>query len=229
MKQTLKPAGAHLVSVNVGAPRPNAAKGTPTGIQKRPVECIDLRPPGPKQGGLGSGVVGDFVGDRQNHGGDNQAVYAVSREQLDWWGAELSRHLDDGMFGENLTTSGLDVDHAIVGERWRVGDEVVLRVEAPRIPCGTFRMHMDEAGWLKRFVDHGLSGAYLSIEQPGSVRPGDPIHVLSRPQHAIDVPTVFRAYYDDVDALRAVVDSEALSDVEEAARLAARLERLLRG
>ncbi|WP_251446886.1 MULTISPECIES: MOSC domain-containing protein [unclassified Microbacterium] len=219
---------AHVVSVNVGAERPNAAKDTPTGIHKRPVEIIELRRPGSKHGGLGSGVVGDFIGDRQHHGGDYQAVYAVSREELDWWGKELGRHLDDGMFGENLTTTGIDIDHALIGERWQVGDAVVLRVEGPRIPCGTFRMHMGEAGWLKRFVDHGLSGAYLSVERPGFVRPGETITVLSRPDHAIDVPTVFRAFYDDVEAMREVIEAGVLSDSEETAALEARLERLNR-
>ena len=47
------------------------------------------------------------------------------------------------MFGENLTTSGLDVDGA-VGERWQVGDEVVLEVAGPRIPCSTFAARMGE-------------------------------------------------------------------------------------
>ena len=219
---------AQVLSVNVGEARPNPAKDTPTGIDKRPIGQIDVRPPGPKHGGLGSGVLGDFIGDREHHGGDNQAVYAVSREQLDWWGAELGRQLDNGTFGENLTTSGLETDHALVGERWRIGEDVVLRVEGPRIPCGTFRAHMGDSGWLKRFVDHGLSGAYLSIERPGSIRAGDPIEVLSRPDHAIDVPTVFRAYYDDAEALRLVVDSGVLSNSEETARLARRLERLRR-
>ncbi|WP_418907047.1 MOSC domain-containing protein [Glutamicibacter endophyticus] len=219
---------AHIVSVNVGTSRPNRAKNTPTGIHKQPVDQIELRPPGPKHGGLGSGVVGDFIGDRQHHGGDNQAVYAVAREELDWWGSELGRRLDDGMFGENLTTVGLDTDHALIGERWQVGEQVVLRVEGPRIPCGTFRMHMGEAGWLKRFVAHGLSGAYLSIERPGVVKAGDAITVLSRPDHGIDVPTVFRAFYDDIEAMRAVVESGVLSDPEETAALAARLESLSR-
>jgi MOSC domain-containing protein YiiM len=41
------------------------------------------------------------------------------------------------MFGENLTTSGIAVDTAEVGERWRVG-ATLLEVCGPRIPCATF-------------------------------------------------------------------------------------------
>ena len=217
----------HVLSVNSGAPHRNPAKNNLTGIHKQPVEQAELRSPGPKRGGLGSGVLGDFIGDREHHGGDQQAVYAVAREQLDWWGWQLGRHLDNGMFGENLTTQGLDPDHALIGERWRIGEKVILRVEGPRIPCGTFRQHMGEAGWLKKFVAHERPGAYLSIETSGAVRPGDDIEVLTRPDHGLDVPTVFRAYYDEVDALRAVIASGALTSDEEVAALSARLSKVL--
>ena len=185
----------------------------PTGIRKRPVPEISVRAPGPKHGGLGSGVLGDFIGDRKHHGGDDQAVYAVAREEMDWWGGQLSRQLDDGMFGENLTTVGLDVDHAVIGTRWEVG-EAVLEVTGPRIPCGTFRMHMAERGWLKRYVAHGLSGAYLKVVTPGVIRAGDAVHVLDAPAHGVDVPTVFRAFYDDREAMRAVLEARVLNDHE---------------
>ncbi|HET7761064.1 MAG TPA: MOSC domain-containing protein [Phycicoccus sp.] len=133
-------------SVNVGAPRLGIRpKGRATAIDKRPVDAVEVRDPGPKHGGLGSGVVGDDVVSRRHHGGSRQAVYAVAREELDWWGAALGRELRDGMFGENLTTSGLDVDAAVVGERWAVGS-AVLEVAGPRMPCATFAAWMGEPG-----------------------------------------------------------------------------------
>ena len=93
-----------------------------------------MRAPGPKRGGLGSGLVGDFIGDTRHHGGDGQAVYAFAREDLDRWEQRLDRELPNGFFGENLTTVGLDLAEARIGERWRIGDEVVLQVTSPRIP-----------------------------------------------------------------------------------------------
>ena len=125
-----------------------------------------MRDPGPKRGGLGSGVVGDDVVSRKHHGGSRQAVYAVAREELDWWGATLGRELVDGMFGENLTTQGLDVDAAVVGERWRVGS-ALLEVTGPRIPCATFRAWMGEPGWVRRFTERGRTGAYLAVVERG--------------------------------------------------------------
>jgi len=201
------------LSTNVGSAQRNSAKTTPTGIHKKPVSEIAVRAPGPKLGGLGSGVIGDFIGDRRHHGGDDQAVYAVAREQLDWWGERLERELANGMFGENLTTTGIDVDNAVIGTRWAVGS-AVLAVTGPRIPCGTFRMHMAERGWLKRYVAHGLSGAYLRVVAPGVIRPGDAVRVGDAPDHGVTVPIVFRAFYDDVDAMRTVVNAGVLNPAE---------------
>lgn len=208
---------AQLLSLNVGAPEPSTAKNVGiTGIGKRPVESAVLRSPGPKHGGLGSGVEGDFIGDRRHHGGDTQAVYAFAREELDWWAQELGRELPNGMFGENLTTCGLDVDGALVGERWAVGDQVVLEVCAPRIPCATFAARMGERGWVKRFASVGRTGAYLSVVNSGTVRRGDPVVVASRPEHDITVPLVFRAFMGDLDAAQRVLAADCLVESEAA-------------
>ena len=66
-----------------------------------------------------------------------------AREELDWWADRLGRELPHGMFGENLTTSGLDVDGALVGERWAVGEDVLL--EVARQSAGDRDVHVREA------------------------------------------------------------------------------------
>jgi MOSC domain-containing protein YiiM len=152
---------ARLDSVNLAHPIPNPHKETEwTGIGKQPTtEPVQVRAPGPRTAGLGSGLVGDFIGDRKHHGGDDQAVYAFQREDLDEWERRLGRALPNGSFGENLTTVGIDINDARIGERWRVGREVVLQVTAPRIPCSTFRGWMGEKGWAKIFAAAGRPGA----------------------------------------------------------------------
>jgi len=208
---------AHVLSLNVGAAEPNGAKGTlPTGIHKVPVAEATVRAPGPKHGGLGSGLDGDFIGDQRHHGGDYQAVYAFAREQLDWWATELGRELPSGAFGENLTTVGVAVDDALVGERWEVGAEVVLEVCGPRIPCATFQARMGERGWVRRFTEVGLTGAYLSVVTPGRVRAGDAVEVVDRPSHGITVPMVFRAFTGDLEVAERVLATGCLVEVEAA-------------
>jgi MOSC domain-containing protein YiiM len=188
-----------VLSVNVAVPRPNPAKSlTMTGIDKLPVDRpVDVRPPGPRTTGLHSGVVGDAIGDVDNHGGDDQAVYAYAREDYDWWEQELGRSLPSGWFGENVTTTGLDVNGARIGEVWRVGDVVELQVTFGRIPCATFSAKMDEPRWTRRFAQANRTGAYLRIRTPGSFRTGDPIEIVDRPDHDITVAEAFRIYMFD--------------------------------
>ena len=219
------PVEARVRSVNVGSRETNPAKAVGvTGIGKRPVESALLRPPGPKDGGLGSGLVGDFVGDAENHGGNDQAVYAFAREELDYWEARLGRELPDGMFGENLTTTGLDVDAARVGDRWAVGDEVVLEVTGPRVACATFAHRMGEPRWVRTFTEVGRSGAYLAIVTGGTVRPGDAIRVLAQAAHDVPLPVLFAAYMGDLEATRVVLAADFLPQ-EETEWLQERLDR----
>ncbi|SHG78028.1 MOSC domain-containing protein YiiM [Jatrophihabitans endophyticus] len=174
----------------------------PTGFGKVPVSGpVEVREPGPKRGGLGSGLVGDRIGNQRHHGGTDQAVYAFAREVLDAWEQRLGRMLPDGAFGENLTTVGVDVDGALVGERWRIGDTVVLQVTNPRIPCATFRGRMDVRGWTRRFTEDGRSGAYLRVVTGGVVRSGDAVTVLHRPDHDVTVGLAFRAVMGERELL----------------------------
>jgi len=188
---------ATLLSVNIG--RTAASRYTDTGvtgIDKRPSpEPVALRDPGPRTGL--SGAAGDAIGDPRSHGGTHQAVYAYQREDLDVWQAELGRPLTNGVFGENLTTAGLDVNGALVGERWQVGASCVLEVTSPRIPCRTFAGWLEDQFWVKRFTDRGAPGAYLRVISPGSVSAGDPITVVHRPAHDVTIAMMFRALTTD--------------------------------
>jgi MOSC domain-containing protein YiiM len=200
-----------LLSVNVGRPRPNPWKGLPaTGIDKRPVDGpVAVSAPGPK--GTGEvGIAGDRAHDVKHHGGADQAVYAYAREDLDRWAAELDRPLDNGVFGENLTTLGLDVNGALIGERWRIGSDVVLEVSSVRIPCVTFQGRLGIDGWIKRFTEAAVPGAYLRVIEPGDVRAGDPVTIVSRPAHDVTVELTFRALTREPGLLPRLSAADAL-------------------
>lgn len=175
-----------IVSVNVGRPRTVAWKGrqVTTSIFKEPVEG--------RRRVEGVNVDGDEQADRRFHGGPDKAVYAYGMEDYRWWEAVLDRSLPPGTFGENLTTTGLAVTDAVVGQRWRVGG-AVLRVTQPRTPCHKLGLRMGDERFPDRFAEAGRPGAYLAVEEPGEVGAGDPVRVLSTPEHGLTVGDVERA------------------------------------
>jgi MOSC domain-containing protein YiiM len=214
---------AIVESLNIGTPRLLPGLGRDSGIDKRPVPGpVVVRAPGPK--GAGSGLAGDAVLDGRHHGGDTQAVYAYAREDLDAWEERLVTRLPSGMFGENLTTSGIDVSGARIGERWQVGDTVVLQVTDPRIPCRTFALWLARKGWVKAFTDQATPGTYLRVVVPGEVRSGDPVTVVQRPDHDVTVALAFRALTTEPELFARVL--RAGDDLtEELAATAARRDR----
>lgn len=214
---------AKVLTVNLAHPRSNPDTGAMvTGIDKRPTEePVAVRAPGPMGDGFGSGLIGDTIGNEQLHGGDDQAVYAYAREDLDNWQPQLGRELSNGAFGENLTTLGLDVSAARIGERWHIGsDGLVLEVSRPRVPCRTFAAWLDVRGWVKTFTKAAIPGAYLRVITPGTVHRDDPIVVIDRPSHSVTVELVFRALTLEPALLPQLLEADALP--EETKQLARR-------
>jgi MOSC domain-containing protein YiiM len=195
---------SRLLSVNVSQPVPVAwAKPErQTSINKRPVA-------GPVRVET-LGVTGDQVADTRHHGGVDQAVYVFAREDLDVWGKRLGVRFENGQFGENFTTSGIDVNEVLLGERWRIGS-AVFEVAEVRIPCNTFKnwlgeMGVDNTAWVKRFTAEGRPGPYLRVIEPGLVTPGDDLTVVSTPSHDITVAIMFRAFTTDRSLLPRLLD-----------------------
>lgn len=188
-------------SVNVAVVRTDEwtkVKSGRSGIDKRPVDGpVHLGP---------SGVDGDTICDVRHHGGPDQAVYAYSCDDLDFWSRELGRTVDPGGVGENLTLSGVDCSGAVVGERWRVG-AAVLVVRGPRIPCQVFAGFTGVLDLVKRFVAAGRPGAYLAVVEAAGVRAGDPVTVLRRPSHGVTVADVMAAMTGDRERLDRVVSA----------------------
>jgi MOSC domain-containing protein YiiM len=139
------------------------------------------------------GLHGDVQASRKHHGGKDKALYAYSQHDADYWAQELGQDIPPGLFGENLRTAGLGATEAVIGERWRIGADVVVEVTMPRNPCATFQRRMDQPKWVKRFTEAGRVGAYLRVVHKGRVQAGDAISVLVRPAHGITVGDMFAA------------------------------------
>jgi MOSC domain-containing protein YiiM len=187
--------GARVTSVNRGRAADLVIGGKPgrSAIDKRPA-------PGPVAVGP-LGLDGDECVAVEDHGGRDQAVYAYAREDLDWWTEQLGRELPEGTFGENITTAGLDISAALIGETWQLGSAVV-QVTSPRIPCVTFQSWLGEPHWVKRFAAARRPGAYLRVLTEGTVGAGDPLEVLTRPEEAVTLAESMDAYYGDHEIMR---------------------------
>src|SRR4051794_24033674 len=142
------------------------------------------------------GLDGDGVGDTDHHGGPDQAVYAYALEDYAWWSAELGRELPPGTFGENLTIAGLEGAERRIGDRLRIGSEVVVELTAPRIPCATLAGRMADPRFVKRFARARRPGLYLRVMQTGSVVAGDAVELDASQSSALLVTELMRLHYD---------------------------------
>jgi MOSC domain-containing protein YiiM len=195
---------ASLVSVNVGRPREvSARRGRPllSAIFKEPVEGrVRVE---------GVNLAGDDQADRSVHGGPEKAVYAYAREDIDWW-ENIHGDLANGVFGENLTTQGIDVSGAIIGERWQVGS-VVLEICQPRLPCSKLGIRFGDGRMVKAFAKASRPGGYLRIVEEGDLGVGDEITVLSRPDHGVTLAMCSDAVLKDASLAAKVLTAPQLS------------------
>jgi MOSC domain-containing protein YiiM len=189
---------AFVRTISVGMPRDREWAGIGrTSIDKRAVTGpVAVHP---------LGIEGDQVSDTRHHGGPDQAVYAYAREDLDFWEQELGMPIRDGLFGENLTTEGIDVNALEIGSRLRIGEPGVgILVEAVyvRTPCNDFKGWMGECGydpraWVRRFTAEARPGPYLRVLETGTIAPGDTVEVVHRPGHGRTIRDLFVALNTD--------------------------------
>ena len=175
---------ARVISVNIGQPREVTFRGGRilTGIFKTPV--------------AGSVAVNklNLAGDRQAdlsvHGGRDKAVYCYPAEHYRYWAAELPGvDLPYGMFGENLTTEGLDETSVHIGDQFRIGS-AVLQVSQPRTPCYKLGIKFGRSDMVEKFWSSGHSGFYFSVIAEGELGSGDSIERVSSGLGAVSIAEV---------------------------------------
>lgn len=194
-----------LISVNVGVPKrvDTGRRIVETAIWKDPVEGrVKVR---------GVNLDGDRQADLTVHGGPNKAVYAYAIEETARWEEELGRPLGPGAWGENLTTEGVDVSGAVLGERWRIGT-TLLEVVQPRLPCFKLALKMEDPTFVRRFAMASRPGAYLKILEEGEIGTGDEIEVSGRPEHGVDVRLVADAFMLDHSLIPRAKEAPQLLD-----------------
>jgi MOSC domain-containing protein YiiM len=168
----------HILSVNVGAIREVEWRDelVTTAIWKFPVTGrVALR---------GVNFAGDDQADRTVHGGVDKAVYAYAREDYDYWRDAGLNEAGTALFGENLTTEGVDLSAVVSGEQWSVGS-TILEAAQPRLPCFKLGIRVGDRHFPRRFFAALRMGAYFRVVKEGEVGAGDGIHVIGRPAHGV--------------------------------------------
>lgn len=177
-----------VASVNVGNPTRVAVSGGTvlTSIFKSPVAGrVAVRT---------NNIAGDRQADLTVHGGPYKAVYCYPEEHYSFWSRQLPDvELVAGMFGENLTTQGLDEQTVLIGDRFRVGS-AVLQVTQPRMPCYKLNIRFGRPDMVKRFWTSGRPGIYFSVVEEGALASGDGIEKVGAEIEGISVADVVALY-----------------------------------
>ncbi len=172
-----------VLSLNVGGIREVEWHGRifTTGIWKQPVtDRVALK---------GVNFAGDDQADRTVHGGRNKAVYAYSTEDYTYWRDVENIETMPGLFGENLTTDGIDLSAATVGEQWSIGS-TILEITQPRLPCFKLGIRLSDAHFPRKFAQVLRMGAYFRVVQEGEIGAGDAIAVIHRPANGVTLRSV---------------------------------------
>jgi MOSC domain-containing protein YiiM len=148
------------------------------GVPKRAVERAWLAP---------LGLEGDGHAHPQIHGGPLQAVLLIARETVDAL-VDRGYPLFYGALGENLTTAGLDPRTLRAGQRYRIGEQVLIELTKPRAPCSTLDVYgssLRHEIWDRAMKSGdpssphwGMSGFYASVAAGGLIVAGAPVTLV---------------------------------------------------
>jgi MOSC domain-containing protein YiiM len=198
----------NIVSTNIAQPTTLIwnGKAITTGIYKNPVVNYPIYLEK-------ESVRGDEVSDRSVHGGIYKACYLFSAENYPYWKV-LYPNLkwDYGMFGENLTVSGLDESKILVGDIYKIG-EALVQVTQPREPCYKFGVKFGNQGVLKQFIEHAHPGLYVRILDEGFVRVNDEMTLVEQAKNSLTIQDFYKlvfAKHKNQEHLKLAVNNDAL-------------------
>ncbi len=198
-----------IQSINIGKPSQVSLANDRklfSGIQKQPVkEKVYLDTLGFK---------GDGVADPRHHGGEDKAVCVYCIDHFPFWEKELKRKLPIGIFGENLSVTGLNETKVHIGDIFRIG-EAEVQCSQPRQPCHKLNKVFDLQAMACRVQTSGFSGYYLRVIKPGWVEPGAKIFLIEKGEKQISIEAandLMHKNKSDVDGIQAILSVDALSD-----------------
>ncbi len=177
-----------VVSVNVGIPQKIRFNNqlVTTSIFKHPVhEKIKLSK---------LNLEGDAQSDLSVHGGVDKAVYSYPVEHYEYW-RKIYPDIDIqfGMFGENLTTQGLNEMDVNIGDTFDIGSSRLV-VTQPRMPCYKLGIRFGKMDVIEKFLNSLRSGIYFRVLREGELIGGDEIKLLTRDMNSVSVNDIVSLY-----------------------------------
>ncbi len=201
--------GLKIVSTNIAKPTKIEWRGqfVETGIYKYSVDTPVF---------LGSeDVENDHVIDRRFHGGTDKACYLYSADHYSFW---KNKYPDQdwrwGMFGENLTVSGLNESEIRIGDRFQIG-ETIVQVSQPRQPCFKLGVRFGTQQIVDDFWVSSFPGVYVRVLTSGNVRTVDEMKLLDRNQDSLSVSqvfSIFRLERDNQELMESALSEPYLAD-----------------
>lgn len=160
-------------------------------------------------------VENDHVLDRRCHGGIDKACYIYSADHYPFWKLKYPElKWEWGMFGENLTISGLDESEIHIGDRFRIGNAIV-QVTQPRQPCFKLCVRFGDQHIVEDFWTAPYPGVYVRVLQPGKVAKGDQITLEERNPDSLSVSqvfSIFRSNRENIDLIKKAIDEPFLAE-----------------
>lgn len=177
-----------VISVNIARPVTIEWRGRQiqTGIYKYAVDApISLGT---------EDVADDHVVDRRFHGGIDKACYLYSADHYPYWQAKYpDQDWRWGMFGENLTVSGLNETEIRIGDIFRIG-EALVQVTQPRQPCFKLGVRFGTQSVVDDFWNSPFPGVYVRVLEPGKIKAGDKPGLADRNPNSLSVSQVFSIF-----------------------------------
>jgi MOSC domain-containing protein YiiM/ferredoxin-NADP reductase len=118
------------------------------------------------------------------HGGTERAVHQYNPEHYPDWQAEGPPNpelYETGAYGENIATTNMNEHNVCIGDKFKLGDDMLLEVSEPRHPCYKLNSRFQWPKALKRTIQTGRAGWNMRVLQTGKIRKGDAISLLERP------------------------------------------------
>ena len=182
-----------IEAVMTGGPKPFGPNGEKSAIRKTQVTGPTML--------SSAGVEGDEHTD-PNHGGAEKALLHYALEGYELWARRFPGFaLGAGGFGENIVTRGMTEENVCVGDRYRVGDAVVVEVTQPRQPCWKLSYNaLDPATGefpdvAAAMQEEAAPGWYYRVLKPGPIERGMPMELTERPSPEWTLARLIRGFY----------------------------------